>query len=164
MLKYGREYDFSKNFFENFQELFLEIPLSANISQMAGENTEYADTVVAARNAYLSNIVVENCEDVFYTLQAVAGCKNIFNCVQVFNACENIYFCLAIFHSYNIFYSRFIDTCRDVRFSTNMIGCVECVLCHDLENTSYCIENIQYTKEEYLQKKTEILKQKDLFV
>jgi hypothetical protein len=29
------EYNFDKNFFENFKELFLKVPISANISQMA---------------------------------------------------------------------------------------------------------------------------------
>ena len=44
-----------------------------------------------------------------------------------------------------------------------MIGCQECILCDGLENASYCIENQQYSKEEYSEKKNELLAKKESF-
>lgn len=32
------------------------------------------------------------------------------------------------------------------------MACTDCFLCANLRNRSYCIENIQYTKEEYAEK------------
>jgi len=44
-----------------------------------------------------------------------------------------------------------------------MIGCSECIDCDNLQNQSYCIDNIQYSQEEYRKKKKEILKDKNNF-
>ena len=47
--------------------------------------------------------------------------------------------------------------CSNMWFSTNCTGCQECLFCSDLVNQSYCIENTQYTKEEYVMKKKQLL-------
>src|SRR5690606_7438449 len=44
-----------------------------------------------------------------------------------------------------------------------LINCHECVFCQDMENKKYCIENKEYTKEEYFSRKANILAQKDKF-
>jgi hypothetical protein len=44
-----------------------------------------------------------------------------------------------------------------------MIGCHHCLDCSELTNKSYCINNQQLSKEEYQQKKAELLKQKSTF-
>jgi hypothetical protein len=44
-----------------------------------------------------------------------------------------------------------------------MQGCVECICCNNLINQSYCIYNVPYHKEDYFQKKQEILSQKKQF-
>jgi hypothetical protein len=43
------------------------------------------------------------------------------------------------------------------------MNCHECILCSGLENQQYCIENISYPKEEYHQKKKDILIQNNKF-
>ena len=65
---------------------------------------------------------------------------------------------------FKFFYSRCIVDSSDIRFSSNLIGCKECLFCDDLENQSYCIHNQAYEKSEYFAKKNELLKQKDKFL
>jgi hypothetical protein len=45
-----------------------------------------------------------------------------------------------------------------------LIGCQECLFCDDLQNQSFCINNKSYSREEYLLKKDDLLKQKDMFL
>ena len=66
--------------------------------------------------------------------------------------------------TFNIFYSKFINNSSNIRFSSNLTGCHDCILCNDLQNSSYCINNKQYEKEEYLQKRNEILMHKSDFL
>ncbi len=65
--------------------------------------------------------------------------------------------------SHNIFYSRYITNSSNIWFSTNLIGCHECIGCDSLENQEYMIGNTQYTKETYAQKKSAILQDKKSF-
>jgi hypothetical protein len=44
-----------------------------------------------------------------------------------------------------------------------MTGCQECINCDNLDNKSYCIDNIQLSKEEYVEKKKLFLKNKSAF-
>ena len=83
--------------------------------------------------------------------------------MMVRNHCEIVYQSVAVLKSYKVFYSRYITNSANVWFSTNLISCQECLFCDNLENQSYCIHNQQYTKEQYIQEKTKILAQKDMF-
>ena len=139
----------SWNFFNDFQKLFLSIPLS-NVLLLGGcENSNYSDQSRNSKNAYLSYILA-NSENILYSLAVKDNSKNILNSINVVNS-ENIYQWLNIALSYNIFYSKHIDNCNNLRFCTNMIWCSNCILCDKLENKSYCIHNKQYTKEAYEQ-------------
>lgn len=71
---------------------------------------------------------------------------------------------MAIIRSYNVFYSKYITDSSNIRFSTNLIACQECLFCDGLENQSYCIRNEQYTKDEYFEKKQILLTQKEQFI
>ena len=65
--------------------------------------------------------------------------------------------------SFNIFYSKFIENSSDVWFSSNLINCHDCILCDNLENKNYHIQNKEYSKEEYLKLKEGFLNSKNLF-
>ncbi len=154
---YGREYDFSKDFFQNYSELLREIPFQARLTDVSSQNASYAEAVRASKNVYLSNIVIDGCENIFYTFYAQDYVKNCFNSVMVWDHSENVYYGVGIIRWFNIFYSRYIVNSNNIWFSSNLIGCSECICCDNLENTSFCIQNIKYEKEEYLRRKQEIL-------
>lgn len=76
---------------------------------------------------------------------------------------DSIYQSNCILKCYNIFYSRYIHNSNNIWFSTNLIGCSECILCDGIENTSYAIQNKVYDKAEYFLKKSDLLKRKGLY-
>jgi hypothetical protein len=89
---------------------------------------------------------------------------------------KNCYLCYSVSFSDNCSYSRLIDECEDCfdcfgmvgcrscYQSINLINCYECLMCINCEDCSYCIncydltgkqyyiDNIQHTKEEFMQK------------
>ena len=139
-LSYGRDYDFSKNFFENFQQLFLTIPLPCTMDvKWDNENSNFADTVSSSKNAYLSWNVTNGNENVLYSLWVKEHGRNIFNSVMAWDNSENIYMSSGIVSSHTVRYSRYIYNSSNIFFSANMIWCHDCLLCTDLENASYCV-------------------------
>ncbi len=161
---YWKEYDFNKNFFLNYKDLFTTIPNVRLKKLLPYENSEYIDSGwYWIKNCYLSIGPFSDCENIFYSFEVKEKCTNVYNSVMVRNWCNNVFTSVGIINSYNIFYSKFVSDSYNIRFCTNMIGCNECVDCDWLQNQSYCINNNPYSKEEYLQKKEEILKNKNTF-
>jgi hypothetical protein len=118
--KFGMDYDFSISFFENLQKLFSTVPFS-HMRNENSENCEFADVVINSKNAYLSSTVISGSENVLYCFSVKDNSKNIFNSVMVWDNSENVYFCTGIFNSFNIFYSKFLINCSNIRFSTNLM-------------------------------------------
>lgn len=102
-------------------------------------------------------------ENVLYSANITVNSHNILGSVFVNVDCENIYMSTVVERSYNVFFSKAIFNSSNVRFSSNLIGCTECIFCDNLENQKYCIHNKAYEKDEYFQKKANILSQKDKF-
>jgi len=154
------DYDFNLSLFENYEKLFLQTDIFNVIDHWGAENSDYADMVYNSKNAYLSTVVISNCENVLYSISTKDNCTNVFNSIATWSNSENIYFCSGILNSFNIFYSRFINNCNNIWFSTNLVWCSECINCNNLDNQKYCINNEKLEKAEYLLKKEEILKNK----
>lgn len=155
----GQEYDFTKTFWDNFLSLFQKISLPSMIHFFENEKADYADVVSKSKNIYLSAYVANTNEDVYYSFGVKDGCANVFHSVLVADHSENIAMSCGVMHSYKVFYSRYITNCSDIWFSTNLVGCVHCINCHDLENVSYAINNKVMSKEEYESQKQTILQQ-----
>jgi len=157
-------YDFNKQFFWNFKELYKNIKFS-NLDQIwKNENTDFSDTVVNSKNIYLSSTITEWSENIYYSVLTRIGSKNVVNSLFVVNNSEIIYFSKSIINSYKIYYSSFINNCNDIWFSSNLTWCRECIFCENLDNISYYIKNKKYEKQEYFKKKEEILKNKISFL
>ncbi len=162
--EYGIDYDFNKSFFENFEILMKKMPWpNVYHYSMENENADYADILRMSKNVYLSKVVIQDCSNVLYSYVVKENSHNVFNSVFVIWNNDNIYWSFWVFNSFNVFYSKYIVNSSDIWFSTNLIGCKECIFCDWLENASYCINNVQYSKEEYEKKKQEILSQKEKF-
>jgi hypothetical protein len=58
---------------------------------------------------------------------------------------------------YGCWFSFDSKNCTDCYFVSDCSGCTECILCTNLIRKSYCIENKQYSKEEYFEKKKELI-------
>lgn len=125
------------------------------------ENCDYAEAAWMSKNVYLSILAIGDCENILYTFYTQDNVKNVLNSVMVWDNSENIYFSTAVIQGYQVFYSKYIVNSSNIWFSTNLIGCKECISCENLENKEYYINNKEYSREEYFKKKAEILKNKD---
>jgi len=158
------DYNHDMNFFDNYKKLYLQSKKPAVFHFWDTNNSEFSDQIVDSSNCYLSFVVIKDCEDIFYSFSVKGGSSNVFNSLMVWNNCQYVYFSNAVLESFNIFYSRFVNNSSNIWLSTNMTWCHECILCSDLDNCSYYIENKKYEKEEYLKKKAEILSDKKMFL
>lgn len=164
LLLVGREYDFTEDFFANYARLSSRIPLPSRMVYVNAENCDYAESCWMSKSVYLSILVISDCENILYTFYTQDNVKNVLNSVMVWDNSENVYFSTAVIQGYQIFYSKFIVNSSNIWFSTNLVGCRECIACHSLENQEYCIENIPYPKEVYFEKKAELLRDKENFL
>jgi hypothetical protein len=163
-LSYGLDFDFSRPFFEQLKELQLKVPRLA-LSSVNSVNSDYCNTAYGNKNSYLIFGGDENEDSMFGHL-----CMRNIRCLDLDFSNQNelsymlgdslqCYGCQFVFDSKN---------CNACAFISDCIGCNDCILCTNLVNQSYCIRNQQYTKEEYFQKKAELLNgtysgQKSLF-
>jgi len=154
--------DYDWDLIKNFWDLYKSIPMYS-LFQFKVENVDYTDNVYNSKSSYLSNGVIHDCENVLYSFYIKLSCTNIFNSFMVWDNCDNVFFGAWIIKSYNIFYSKNIYNSSNIWFSSNLTWCRECIFCDWLENASYCIANKKYKKEEYWEKKKEILSKKENF-
>ncbi len=155
--------DTTEGFFEAFRKLRTITPQAPVIDHGGNESSTFADCVMMSKNCYLSNVVINECEDILYSNIVIQNNKSIINANFVVDNCSNIFQSSYVVNSFNIFYSKLIINSSDIRFCVNCSGCHSCLMCHDLQNQSYCIENKQYTKEAFDIQKQELIAQKNTF-
>src|SRR3989338_5472155 len=149
---YGMDYDFSKSFFEQFKELMMRVPHIA-LFDSRSVNTRFCNMTVEMKNSYLVSATWAS-EDSMYC-NRLWRCKfthDSYMCFSTEFGYENVY-CK---NSNRLFFSRESENCLDSYFLYDCRNCSNCILCTNLRNKNYCIENVQYTKEEYLKKKNEL--------
>ncbi len=144
----GQVYDENRSFFEQMKELQEKIP-RPHQEGTNNSNSDWADDVWDSKNCYLSRSL-KDCEDVFYTYRTL-NCKKSIDLTFCFDL-ENSYDCTYCFKSYNIKYSIQSRDCFDSTFLYDCRNCSNCFMCWNLRGKSYCIENVQYSKEEYFEK------------
>ncbi len=158
-IELGREYDTSVSFFKNFSSFFQDTPRVAIRQLPPVKNSEYAEIAGwGIRDCYLSFAVVMESSYILYSFEVKENCHDIYNSVMVWDNSSQVYQSNCILKSQKIFYSRYIYNSSDIYWSSNLIGCHECIFCSNLENASYSIKNKVYTREEYTEKKEEILR------
>jgi len=163
LVKSWINYDFEKDFLNNFEKLFKQIKLPNIFHYKANENSDFTDVAVDSKNTYLSNCVVLYSQNVLYSFMVRWECDTVLNSLFVSSNSQNIYFSRWIISSFNVFYSSYINNSNNIWFCSNLVWCCECISCNNLENQKYCINNKKLEKRDYLVKKQEILKQKNNF-
>ncbi len=147
-MTYGREYDFSKNFFKQFRELMLAVPWpSRSVQQMV--NSDYCDQAGYFKNCYLC-FNGEGHVDCLYGVAAV-NMKNSIDFYQTENS-ELCYEAFNLTDCYQTFFSEDSNDCRNSWFLKGCIDCSDCFGCVDLRHKQYHIFNQPYSKEEYIKK------------
>lgn len=153
--KYGRDFDFSRPFFEQFKELSDKVPAIAimNDDGIASTNCEYAYDWAFSKNCYLT-VCGWHTENAMYTYHADHD-KDIVDCLHV-DYSELMYECMLSNRCYRCRHSALCFDCQDCNFCYDLKGCSNCVMCAGLRNKRYCILNKQYSKEEYTKRVKEL--------
>ena len=146
-LTYGRDFDFSRPFFEQFKELCLAVPRpNLQTGFQYDENSDYTNYAGKNKNCYM---IFDSDEDWdCYYSYSINGSKNCMDCYRV-RKCELCYECVDCLQCYD---SRFLQDCSNCSgsfFLKSCIGCRNCILCSNMVNKEYCIENKQVTKAQY---------------
>jgi hypothetical protein len=146
-LDYGKDYNFSKTFFEQLHELQLAVPYQATDNRNC-TNCDYCESVIRCKNCsfVFGGLQSINC---FYCENAVFSCDTI-DSDCIFNA-DHIYETIYSNGVYNSKFTYYSDECIDCAFLFNCIGCTNCFGCVNLRNQKYYIFNKKYSKEDYLE-------------
>ncbi|MDQ3076175.1 MAG: hypothetical protein M3Q34_03545 [bacterium] len=147
-LIYGVEYDFSVPFFREFHNLFLSVPYQSKSMQRC-INSDYSNMCDDMKNTYLC-FNATFMEDCAYCCNGSA-LKKCFDMTSCYND-ELCYENVRVDKSYNTIGSVMSESCVDVWFSKNCVGCTNVFGCVNQRHSTYKIFNIQYSKEDYFKK------------
>ena len=153
-LEYGRDYDFSKSFFEQFRQLQLSVPMPAlHTAYSTMVQSDYCNAASELKNCYLC-FFGDRAENSGYCT-GLSFLKECFDISWV-NYCELSYDSVNLDHCYQAVYSQDCANCQSVWFCRDMVGCSNCVGSIGLRNKNYYIFNQPYSKEEYHEKVAEL--------
>jgi hypothetical protein len=137
---YGRDYDFSKSFFDQYKELMRDVPLVANfiVDESRMINSPYNNMVLDLRNCYMMFDSDFN-EDCSYGCE-VENSKNCFD-TNLVEKGEMCYESVNITNCYRAFYSVDCENSSDISFCKDCNSCMDCFGCVNLRNKNYYIFN-----------------------
>ena len=144
---YGRDFDFSRPFFDQFYELMIAVP-HPNLITLNSTNSEFTNYNGWNNNCYLC-FAGNTLEDSCYCYN-VENSKDCYDCLNLFES-ELCYQCVESENLYNCFFALHSKNCSESYFIEDCIGCRNCIFCYNLNNKEYCIQNQQVTKEQYEQ-------------
>ena len=148
-MKYGRDFDFNRPFFEQFAELQKEVPREGT-TVFNSENCDYNSHIRESRNCYLCSLVYK-CEDLYYSSWAVND-KNVYDSLYTNNS-TLCYHCADVNNSYECIALEESDNCNNCYLSYQLRGCDHCLYCNNLANKSYYLFNKPCSEEEFKQAK-----------
>ncbi len=142
---YGREYDFTRGFFDQFGELQRSVP-RLTLMNRNPENSEYCNYAGDNKNCFLAvggSWYNENClyGTRFLRSRSSIDCSFTYQCELCYEVVwgNGLYDCFFVIDSFN---------CSNCYFSRNLRGCTNCFFSSNLRNKSYQIKNLPATKEE----------------
>lgn len=145
--EYGRDYDFSRPFFEQFNELWHEVPLlGLSIDSLTTKEAPYTNHCGHVKNCYLI-FHADFTEDSAYGI-VVFRDKLVFDC-SLIRFCELCYDSLHAFKNSRVIGSEHTVESIDCAFLRDCWNCQNCFASANLRNKKYYIFNKPYSKEEY---------------
>ena len=146
-LEHGREYDFSRPFFEQFADLQRKVPRMA-LLQSQNENSKYTNCVSHLKDCYMmfSSDFNRDCSYGGWIQNCVDCCDN-----YLLESCELAHQCYFSEQLNRVIHGVHCSQCSDSAFLFDCKNCQSCFMSFGLRNKSYCIRNEQYSKVEYQQ-------------
>lgn len=147
--QYGRDYDFSKPFFQQFNELLHEVPLlGLSVDLNSALISKYNNHVGHLKNGYLIFWGNFN-EDVSYAF-FIFRSKTVLNS-SVLILCEACYDLMHAYKDNRCIASKDLNESVDCAFMRDSANCQNCFGSANLRNKKYYIFNKPYTREEYFE-------------
>lgn len=141
----GRDYDFSRSFFEQLEEVFDDSYLLPLI-QINCEGSDYVNGAKYVRNSYLCFDILES-EDCLYCFAHYNGHDN--TCCVLSRGSSYCYECLNIDNCYECQHSTDCINCSGCFACFDCIGCHDCFACTGLRNLRYHVYNEHVGKDGY---------------
>ncbi len=142
---YGRDIDFNRPFFEQFEELKNVVPKSCVLS-MNNENSDFNSLLAFSKNTYMSpgSHLLEDCQYLRKS-QYCTDCSNS----DALDHCELVSYssnCNGCYSSHHLSNCR---NCSNSSYLSDCSSCKDCFMCSGLRGKQYFFKNKQYSKEEY---------------
>src|SRR3989344_5006084 len=152
-LSYGREYDPSRGFFEQFKDFLGSVPWPAlSVDYPTLVNSEFVNAAGHLKDCYLLFDADYN-ERSFYSV-SIKHCADVMDSYLV-GGSELCFQNIDSARNNRLFFSEDSEDCHDVYFSRDMSGCSDCFGCAGLRRQQYHIFNKPYSKEDYFKKLAE---------
>lgn len=144
-LDYGRDYDPSRPFFEQFEELWFKVP-KVSLIYIRSVNSEYTNISADSKNCYMvhESSNNENCIH-GYWLQVCKDCVDVSFAYKT----ELSYELDDCYNSYRLFYSKGCHDSYNGYFLLDCRGCSNCIGCINLRNKQYHIFNQSVSRKTY---------------
>ncbi|MEI7424699.1 MAG: hypothetical protein WCK10_01100 [Candidatus Staskawiczbacteria bacterium] len=143
---YGRDYDFNRKFFEQFKDLFFDVPHLPLERDVTSLNSEYSLGGRHGKNNYYCAGPFHS-EDCSFS-EEIRFSKFCVDCLDVWHS-EFCYNCICSNHCNRCTYVIESEQCINSAFLYDCKNCINCYFSSNLRNKSFVFENKQLTKEEY---------------
>src|SRR3989339_889460 len=149
---YGRDYDFSRPFFEQWNELLHKAPLlGLSINSTTTVGSPYNNHANDLKDCYLTFNTDFNQECAYGT--SITHSRESFNSSMIME-CDTCFDTACLYKSHKVVGMRGNNRfCVDSAFLRDCENCSDCFMCANLKNKKYCYKNQQLTREEYLEVK-----------
>lgn len=151
-LDFGKDFDFSRPFFEQFEELWRKVPL-IGLWNTKNENAEYNNNCFDLKDAYMNfnSDLGQN----YYYCYITELCRDVMDCAFTYKS-ELCYELTDCFNCYSCTFSQKLENCSDCHFSSDLIGCKNCIGCHGLRHKEYYILNEKVSVEEFVKVRSQM--------
>ncbi|PIR61237.1 MAG: hypothetical protein COU68_00480, partial [Candidatus Pacebacteria bacterium CG10_big_fil_rev_8_21_14_0_10_45_6] len=146
----GRDFDFNRPFFEQWQELQLSVPRIALLTKNS-VNSDYTNHATDNKNCYLCFGLFES-ENVMYSTNIWDGARDSADCYWLSEGNDLMYECINCSKCYNCQFSMLLRDCTNCLYCYDCRGSSNCFMSVNLRNKQYVFMNEQLTKEGYEQK------------
>lgn len=144
-LSFGRDYDFSRPFFEQLRELFDTVPMP-NLLVVNSINCDYCPSAQDSKDCYLC-VGAFGAQECLYCVTSGLSQRCVDSNFSL--ACDTLYECYGCTKSFNLKYSAQSTDCLDSAFLYDCKNCSDCFGCVGLRSKQYYIFNKAYSKKEY---------------
>jgi len=154
-MNYWVSFDFNKQFFEQFEKLFIKVPLMNTFWQW-NENCDFTFDSNFSKNCFMS-VVIDDSENIYYSNRIFDNVKDVIDSYYVFSGSSLVYNSLYINNCHNINWCYSCKNSKNLLLCSYCINCEDCIWSKNLFWKKYYIFNEKYNKKDYLNKKSAII-------